>query len=71
MGAGASHAGRPHLPVMSRSQLGSGMIAKDFPLIRGKSFAKRKSFAIMTRRSRRAGPAGIARLLNRRHALCR
>jgi hypothetical protein len=35
------------------------MIAKDFPLISGKSFAERKSFAIMTCSSQRAGPIGI------------
>jgi hypothetical protein len=38
------------------------MIAKDFPLIRGKSFAKRKSFAIMTLRQFAAITAGCAML---------
>jgi hypothetical protein len=38
----------PFCPECRAALSGPGMIAKDFPLIRGKSFAERKSFAIMT-----------------------
>jgi hypothetical protein len=40
------------------------MIAKDFPRIRGKSFAERKSFAIMTPHRSRTSPAGITQPLS-------